>query len=326
MLNIILMYGIPVAFVIGILFFIYSSWGTQLCIEILRALIGGIFAAALVFMISILSPIKKIENKTEVYLLALKNIDPNPNIYSNHLIPLEFLTIRKFGFTSNPLEAGYVHVSTENEQFIRRNRELNIQIGNVKDLEYFLELMEWSTLTWIRNVYGEHWQTKVFWFNGISGGGGKSYVPADSDKAEKLEINAFLKDNRFSNGEKKYIYLPPRTKARYIKLSDGLHIIEFKNRNTTFRIKFELGVSESINATDLAEKIIQRFGRGLGQQIEVTFEMEPNLFFRWTTNTDNQIQWFNGLMNSYNESFSWYILKDKLNQSLEVDSFLSEKK
>lgn len=294
-----------------IVYLVYINRGSEQSYMLIKPVLGGL-GIALFFIFSYLfSPLPQLDNTTDILLLTQDKAN---------IVPIENWTVLRFGPQPS---SGYFHIYGENLGFksnLSKEKAGSVSMGGDS---YFLELVEWSTLTWIAQNYPMHWQIERSWFSGISGGGGSISAAKDADKETiKIAIDSLLKNNRFAEEYKKrtksplFIYLPKDTKMKYKKLINNFRSFIIENKHIYLELSFSYKGGGSLGATHLAEKIKEKAGTGWSHHISVRFKMRPQRIRRWSPLTKKQGEWIRNLSAYYNESFSWYILRDKLEKVL----------
>lgn len=280
--------------------------------DLLWPIIGGILAATFFFLKTFYTPLPEINNRTNFLIL-------NNNCVIIDL-PLKIAT-KVMPKPSN----GYRHVVTEHLSHISRLQKLkkdeeNDEIGY--GYNYYFDLLEWSSLTWISQNYPNHWQITRDWFDGISSGGGSISVAPNAEKnVKKISISKLLEHNLITKYYTKdkggpYMYVPEGTSIAYKKINSGYSKLIFKNKNIVFTISFSIKGGGGLGASELAEKLKSSKAYGETKHYSVDFDSSSVRWRRFSPRTTLQLQWVKDLTNFYNESFSWDSLKTNLEKNL----------
>ena len=280
--------------------------GSQQNLELIRPILGGIGVAWFFLIASLFSPLADVHYKTKIFLLARDK---------GEIIPFEYFTARYFPVANS---SGCMHINGEALSFSNSVSKKEESSLNIVNSDYFLDLAEWATFTWIIKNY-PHWQAEREWSDGLSGGGGAIWVPDTAyKKTERIDLVSLLKENVFAEKKKEqggqiYICLPEGTKASYKRMHDLYHKVVFENDNIILEILFMHNGGGAVGASKLAEKIQQEARETLeGHRISIVYNVRVKRVYRWSKLTAEQLAWVEVLYKLYNESFSWEVYRDRL--------------
>jgi len=297
----------------GLFWVAFINRGSQQSLGLLKPIVGGLIVALFFFLGAFFSPLDNIKHKTHVSLLA-KN--------SGEVVLYEKLTAL---YLPVHISNGYRTIYDEALAYKHRLPEDQKKSLGIRDQEYFLELVECATFSWIAQNYPMHWQVVMEWHNDISGGGGHIERQDNAyEKTAKINVVNLLRHNRFIERKKEmYIYLPLGTKHHYEKMGSLKRKIILNNTNLSIEIYFEHVGGGEIGASKLAELISGREpGDKYIHNILVTFNVEINRWHRWSKLTEQQIKWIRDLIRFYDDSFSWNVIRDKIEKSLLLEHIL----
>jgi len=281
---------------------VITNLGSQQNYELLKPILGGLGIAAYFIIMWIFAPFQDVEYKTNILIVVDGKKNP---------IPLHKLIPKAIGLKSYD---GYMQLCQTSVNFFNET--------NIQEKSCFVDLVELTTLLWIASNYPLHWQVERDEFQAVDMGEGSTRTPEGSDKAvERINIYSLLKGNKLAalRSEKNsyvpfdYIYLPKGTKAIYKRISDLDHKITFDNKNMVLDISFIGGSGSIVDRSDLAKKIKNNgFPAEWSERIIVCFKPRIKRLLRWSIPTEKQQKWVTNLAKFYNESFSWEVLKDKI--------------
>jgi len=286
---------------------VWINRGSQQSLELLKPIIGGL-GVALFFLIGyFFSSIPEMKYKTHIMIVSYDNGD---------VVSFENWLAR---YTPSGIFSGYRHIKNEALSFKHKLSKKEINSLRIDDLSYYLDLVEWSTFSWIASCYPNHWQIDREWANDLSGGGGFIGPKRNAyKKTEKINIIKLLKNNRFAKQksmakEDTYIYLPQGTKAYYEKTARLYRSIILENSHVIIKITFEHNGGGQVGASKLADFVRNGIKQEIYEhRILVSFDIKIKRWCRWSTLTEHQMKWAQELCGLYDENFSWDVLRNKL--------------
>ena len=325
---------LAICVLIGIMGWIsYLNRGSQQTLEVLKPVVGGVTIAFILMLVNIFMTSVNINNyRTDILILLKKDCS---------LVPLENWTYSKFGMESSPM-GGYGFISSQHHNYLKSlNKDELVELisdffdgPNLNDAmgyPYLLELIEWSTFTWMEHYYGKHWETRWKNFKGISAQSGSGVKPLDAAKQVVLiPIEKILIENRFvKKGEnifgKSVVPFPNSTQISYEKVDQLNSIVTIDTPCVTATMKFQIGFGGNIRTTDLAQAILKKEkDAGWNQQLIVDINVIPKKLRRWSKETKKQLEWMEDFAKIFNDRFSWDVLDVKLRQSLGIDMYWSD--
>jgi len=315
----------------GFILFLFTIWvaivnrGSEYSYQVLKPIWGGIGVSLLLLMTMLLSAPDSYARATDVLILAKT---------SRQIVPLEQLTMRKYGFS---IYSGYQQLVNEGAEYWKStqgqedltNLPANEFLQYQELSKYLLELAEWSTMTWIVFAYPAHWQMEHEWFDAISSGVGQASVKSTADPRDIMEVDIcdLLQENRFAKFYKNreprrnHLLVPRGSSVEFKKLSEMNHALLINTRHSVIEIGFRTDFGGMIGMTDLAEAIEKEFGPAWNDRIIVSFKITPKRLYQWSKNSQTQQQWIRELSKFYDDSFAWNHLKKKLEDALKIQGY-----
>ncbi|MFA5337822.1 MAG: hypothetical protein WC330_05780 [Candidatus Omnitrophota bacterium] len=285
------------------------NYGSNENYELLKPIAGGLLVSLFFVISSLFSPIEIKQYTIPIVILSRQDIATKQE---------RFLSFPYFAAFDDP-GYGYSDISSLAAQLGAKG----VEIIPVKDRQYLTELLELESILWVASQYPTHWQVQREWFNGFSGGGGSMKIMPDADK-EKVELGiadllksnlyvAKVKDDYFN----RYIYLPKGMRATY---NQKLHSIEFDNNRVNIKIRFTNVGGSTLGAGYLSQKLkadLQEdaYGKIWVGHFTANFMITPKMLTRWSPDTKKQIAWANELATNYDKAFSFYIVKQLIEEN-----------
>jgi hypothetical protein len=229
------------------------------------------------------------------------------------------------------LESVYAIQGYITDDWVKENQEA-IKKGAVQPhpLGYYQDLLEIVFVNWYAKKYMPHWRVERSLFKGIGGavriesaavGAEKGYVVITREVlARQLQGNYIVQNSSDALFFVDRFCLPSQSRLNIErgKNGDPTKLI-VTNPHLKLIVSIALVGGENIQNSEIKKRIMEVFeGDDLSNTwILVTFKYEVSRFRRWSSMTENQLKWIDGLISSFREDFDWNLFLADLKQQTE---------
>ncbi len=220
----------------------------------------------------------------------------------------------------------YVIMGFITDEWAKNNQEA-IKKGEVQPhpLRYYEDLLEMALVNWLGLKYSSHWRVERTWFEGIGIAGGFT-TGADDVEKSCFDLTRLLQGNFIVQNSIGALFLadrlclPSKSKIRISRSRDGKPTrLTIDNGNIKLVVAIDYLGGGTVMGGKIQDKIKEVFQEGkLSQKaLNVTFTLEVKRWKRWSSLTEQQIQWIDELITLFQEDFDWRVFSKDLQQQVE---------